>query len=151
MGLWPAQGHMAGVVPVLRPELGCMYAVRTSQHRQEGVGCATLKPVVCSPEAVLWSGTGEPEFQVLLRISTSDLLRSGKEDLDGISLQWGFCLSEGCRTGPAASGMCCVIPAHSTAVTSPHLCPFAPGVNTIRKSLRRKRDYIFYSLVRIYI
>lgn len=30
---------MAGVVPVLRPELGCTYEVRTSQHRQEGVEC----------------------------------------------------------------------------------------------------------------
>lgn len=37
-------------------------------------------------------GTGEPEFQVRLRISLFDLLLSGKEDLDGISLHWGFCL-----------------------------------------------------------
>lgn len=76
-------------------------------------------PSSCSQEAVLWCGTGEPEFQVLLRISLLDLFHSGKEDLDGISLWWGFCLSEGCRTGPAASGMYSVIPAHSTAVPSP--------------------------------
>lgn len=52
-----------------------------------------------------------PEFQVLWRISLPDLLQSGREDLDGISLQRGLCLSEGCRTGPAAAGMCCVSPA----------------------------------------
>lgn len=70
-------------------------------------------PSSCPRAAVLWCGTGEPEFQVLWRIRLSDLLQSGKEDLDGISLQWGFCLNERCRTGPAAPGMCCVIPAHS--------------------------------------
>lgn len=77
---------MAGAVPMLRWEPGCMYERRASQQRAGGrVGRATLCPSVCSQEAVLWDGTGKPEFQVLLRISLFDLLRSGKEDLE-----WDF-------------------------------------------------------------
>lgn len=84
---------------------------------------------MCHPEArVLLPGGcpsvwhGEPEFQVLWGISLVDLLCPDKEDLDGISLQWGFCLRESCRTGPASPGRCCVIPAHPAAVTS-HTLP----------------------------
>lgn len=55
-----------------------------------GWGVPPGGPSYCSQEAVLWCGTGELAFQVLLRIGLIDLLGSDKEDLDGISLQWGF-------------------------------------------------------------
>lgn len=78
---------MAGIVPVLTWELGYMREARKSQHRAgERVGRATSMPTLFPGGCPLVCGTGEPEFQVLLRISLFDLLRSGKEDLDGISL-----------------------------------------------------------------
>lgn len=68
------------------------------------VGRAVFGARLCSQENILWWSMDEPEFRVLLRISSFDLLLLfGKEDLDGISFRWGFCLSEGCRTGPTAS------------------------------------------------
>lgn len=145
---------MAGVVPELRGVLRYVCRVRRSHQRIGGtVGHATFVPVSCSQGNVFWCGPGEPEFQVFLRISLFDLLLlSGKEDLDGISLQWGFCLSEDCRTGPAASRMCCVIPTHSSAVTTPVSSPLFFRMKTAaHRHLGAKETHILCCPVRIYI
>lgn len=121
-------------------ELRCVCEARLNQLRWgETWGGPPWGPYSCSREAVLWCGTGEPEFQVLWRISLVDLLGADKEDLNGISLQWGFCLSESCRTGPAALGRHCVIPAHPTAVTSHTLPLYTRSEHCIWETLWRKR------------
>lgn len=58
-----------------------------------------LCPSSCFQKAVLWCGIGKPEFQVPLRISLFDLLHSGKEDLDGITLWGDFVLVRAAELG----------------------------------------------------
>ena len=130
----------AGVVPTLRAgSWGACVRRGWTSSEGEPWGGPPWGPHPCSQEAVLWCGTGEPEFQVLWRISLLDLLGADKEDLDGISLQWGFCLSESCRTGPGALGRHCVIPAHPTAVTSHTLLLYTRSEHCIWKTLWGKR------------
>ena len=103
-----------------------MCEARTSQHRI-GCGLPRLCPSSCFQEAVLWCGTGEPEFQVLWRINLIDLLRSGKEDLDGIALWGDFVLVRAAELGLLLCDVPC-LPCSLAAVTltSPTSSPLCP-------------------------
>lgn len=110
---------------------------RMSQLRAAGPGCATLRPVFLLAGGWPLGGTGEPEFQVLWRLRLADLLGSDKEDWGGISLQRGFGLSKGCRTGPAARGgraVSCLL------LTPLPLCP--RGERGLGESVGRKRPHL---------
>jgi hypothetical protein len=87
-------------------------------------------PVFCCQEDVLWYNVGEPEFQVLLRISLFDLpFFSGKEDLDGISFWWGHTvLIRAAELSLLLSG--CVIFAHTWAVIALAFSLLSSGMKT---------------------
>lgn len=127
MGLGPTQGHCVyGKLRLWCPE-------QESPQQRGGWGRPAFFPLFSS----LLLSIREPEFQAPLSISVFDCPPSVTKRI------WmRFYLSEGCRTGCAASVLCCVILPHWAEFAS--ILSLSPGKKVVsQRPLGEKTGLVF--------